>query len=187
MQDADLLHLLKKDPSKGLHALMDVYAGLVFFLIRNKTSDVCSIEDMEECMSDVFTAFYRRVPEIDLQKGTIKAYLCQIAKRTAIHLYKKKTAEKCNVSLNDAYREGSTSDGFSIEETYVAEETRARLIKSIGELTEPDRAIIISKYFYGESSRSISARLGLSVSAIDTRASRALKKLKTKLEGKIDG
>ena len=51
-------------------------------------------------------------------------------------------------------------------------------VKGLG---EPDSEIIIRKFYLGENSKQISDRLSMTVSAIDTRASRALKKLRTKI------
>ena len=51
-------------------------------------------------------------------------------------------------------------------------------VKGLG---EPDSEIIIRKFYLGESSKQISDRLSMTVSAIDTRTSRALKKLRTKI------
>ncbi|MBQ7060184.1 MAG: RNA polymerase subunit sigma-24, partial [Clostridia bacterium] len=57
------------------------------------------------------------------------------------------------------------------------------LFTAINGLGEPDREIVVRKYFLNEPSKSIAKRLDMSVSAVDTRTHRALKKLKKLLGG----
>ena len=63
----------------------------------------------------------------------------------------------------------------------VSKELKAALMDAVKGLGEPDSEIIIRKFYLGESSKQISDRLSMTVSAIDTRTSRALKKLRTKI------
>lgn len=55
-------------------------------------------------------------------------------------------------------------------------------MQAIKDLGEPDHEIIVQKYFFNESSNSISKRLGMTVTAIDSRASRAIKELRERFE-----
>ena len=53
-------------------------------------------------------------------------------------------------------------------------------------LSKPDREIIVRKFILGQSSKEIAAILGLSVSNVDTRTHRAIKKLKKELGDDYD-
>lgn len=89
--DSILLDDLKSDAEKGLMQLMDTYMGLIYTIVKNKLGDVCCKEDIEECVSTVFYEFYKQRENIDLSKGSIKSFLCVIAKRKAIDLYRENT------------------------------------------------------------------------------------------------
>ena len=73
------------------------------------------------------------------------------------------------------------ADDTDIEQGYIDKELRKQLVEAIKSLGEPDSEIIVRKFYFGESSKQISERLAMTVSAIDTRASRALKKLRTRI------
>ena len=54
MFDSALIKMIKSDKNKGLSNLIDQYTPLVYTIVKNKISSVCSVEDIEEIVSDVF-------------------------------------------------------------------------------------------------------------------------------------
>ena len=60
----------------------------------------------------------------------------------------------------------------------------ATIFNAIKNLGEPDSSIIFRKYYYGESSEKIAEILDMTPSNVDTRAHRAIKKLREMLGGK---
>lgn len=92
--DKELIALLKKNPEKGLDKLINSYSGFVYTIVLSKLAN-SSKQDIEECVSDIIFELYKNRNCIDLQKGSIKAYLAVIAKRKAIDNYRKRSgAEK---------------------------------------------------------------------------------------------
>ncbi len=183
MTDAELIDLLQKTPDRGIERLMDEYMGLVCYVVKGRLSGLCSKEDMEDCVSDVFCDFYHKADSIDLSLGTIKAYLCSMARYKAINLYKAKARESGRLSLDREYAQDAFSEDFSVEDEYLTEELRHELMHEIRRLGRPDHEIIVRKFFFNEPSKSIAKRLNMTVSAVDTRTHRALKKLKERLGG----
>lgn len=181
MQDCELITLIKNNPNSGLDILMKTYMALVCTVIRDKIGGVCDEFEMESCASDVFIEFYNNIDKFDTDKGSIKTFLCLVAKRRAIDQFRKKAKELCNVSLDNDDAFLSISDNTNVEEEIVSKEMKAALMDAVKGLGEPDSEIIIRKFYLGENSKQISDRLSMTVSAIDTRASRALKKLRTKI------
>ncbi|MEL7567505.1 MAG: antiterminator Q family protein [Dehalobacterium sp.] len=182
--DENLLILLKGNPEKGLEKLMNIYMGLVYTIVYGKLSSICSKEDIEECVSTVFYEVYQNKHNIDLEKGSIKAFLSVIAKRKAIDIYRKheKIVNRV-VSMDDlsygiinaqsTKRETSDDDG----------EIKAVLIDSIKALGKPDSEIFIRKYYLGQSTKIIAKILDIKENTIDKKVSRGLAKLKEALEG----
>ena len=183
MKDAELIKLLKRSPNKGMEMLMDQYMALVCTVVKLRLSDICSVQDIEECVSDVFIAFYQSIDRFNPEIGSIKALLCSIARNKAADLYNQRLKAVGDLSLDDEIAVDTASDEFSLEDEYINHETKKLLAVAISELGEPDHEIIVRKFFFKEPSRSIAKRLGISVSAVDTRTHRALSKLKNKLGG----
>lgn len=182
MQDTELVELIKSNPNQGLKILMDEYMGLLCTVVREKLHTVCDEFEMEACVSDVFVEFYNNIDRYTESKGSIKSYICVIAKRNAIDLFRKKSREFGNVSMDDDEAYVNIADKTNVEKEYENKELRESLITAVKSLGEPDSEIIIRKFYFGETSKQIAERLAMTVSAIDTRASRALKKLRKCVE-----
>ncbi|MBE5938664.1 MAG: sigma-70 family RNA polymerase sigma factor [Lachnospiraceae bacterium] len=178
MLDNELVMLIKSNPNKGLGILMSEYMGLVCTIVRDKLRTVCDDFEMESCASDIFVEFYNDIDKYSEEKGSVKSFLCVMAKRRAIDLFRKKSKEFGNVSIDNEEAGIEIQDTVNIEEGYIKKEQKKELLEAVNSLGEPDHEIIVRKYYFGESSRQIAGRLSMTVAAVDTRSSRALKKLK---------
>lgn len=87
MNDNELLELIYEDPVAGMSLLVDTYADLVNKMVCEVLSGVAPEKFIDECISDTFIAFYDNADDVDLSRGTIRAYLGVIAKRRAVNLY----------------------------------------------------------------------------------------------------
>lgn len=182
MNDIDLIKLLKKDAERGLAELMKSYTGLVCSVIKG-TSALFSAEDIEELASDVFFDFYRNAKKFDPALGSIKTFLCVMARRKALDLARKRACENGNISLDDEETFLQFADDFAVEEEFFGLEERKSLLHEISTLGEPDCEIITRKFFLREPTKSIAQRLGLTVANVDVRTHRALAKLREKIGG----
>lgn len=182
MRDAELLEKLQTEPETGMQLLLGQYAGLVYAVVRGRlSSSVFCESDVEGCVADTFSEFYLDLDRYDPALGSIKAWLCVIAKNNALdHLRKYyREAEACALEEDLA----RYADGFSVEGDVEDKELRLELMKAIRDLGEPDREIIVRKFYLSQSSKEIGEKMNLTVSNIDTRTHRALKKLRQKFGG----
>lgn len=181
MFDHTILELIKKNPERGMSELINQYTGLVYTIINNKISNFCSKEDIEEAVSDVFTAFYYKSKTIDLSKGTISAYLSSIAKRKAVD--KLRACSKQNEISTDDEGFIEIPDSYNLESEAEKKVLYAELIESVKALGEPDSTIIFRRYFLGEPTKAIAEHMGMSDDNIRKHLSRALQKLQTTMKG----
>ncbi len=180
MTDKELLKKLKKDKSSGLSTVIDLYSGLLYKIAGAIILPVGTKEDVEECVSDSFLAFYGEIDSLDLKKSGIKTYLALIARRKAIDVYR---------SLK-----GRSSAEASIDETVADSRDFTRevdrknsLLPAVKNLGEPDSAIIIRKYVFGETAAEIAAALNMTEAAVQKRLERSREKLRTELRGVMNG
>ena len=181
MEDAKLLRLIRKDPSAGMEQLMDQYAGLIYAVVRGRLAgSYCLSTDIEDCVADVFCEFYAELDRYDPTLSSIKSYLCVLARHKAIDLLRKRARQSGDISLDG---EVQIADDIDIESELEESELRREVFDAINALGEPDTSIIIRKYYLGESSAEIAKALDLTVSNVDTRAHRALNKLRNLFGG----
>ena len=181
MNDRELIRQLHQDPERGIRQVTEQYAGLIWTVVQARLAAVGTREDIEECVSDAIAQFYLSLDRFALQSGTVKAYLCAIARHRAIDRYEAIVREKASRAAEEA-EHGVDAEGPSLEECLLDAENRQDLMTAIDALGHPDREIIVRKFLLGEPSRAVAGRLGLSVSAVDTRTHRALKKLRELLK-----
>lgn len=183
VSDNELLRLLNFKPEVGLKTMMDNYMAFIYTIIFNKLSGMYSREDIEECVSDVFFEVFDHRNRIDLEKGSIKAFLAVVAKRKAIDMYRK---NKNNIHIPI---EEVSQDLWSVEDdvsnSILSKESNSELINAIKSLGEPDSEIMIRKYYLYQSSKDISKDLGIKVNTIDKKVSRCIQKLKNVLGGDL--
>lgn len=184
MNDAKMLELLHKNPNKGMNVLIDEYAGLIYATVKHVLANsVCVSSDIEDCVADTFSEFYLELQKFNPKMSSIKNYLCLIAKNNAIDILRRRKKAELRVDFEDENFPIQIPDGTNLEEDVLKQEKIKEVLKEIEALGEPDSSIIFRKYYYGESAEEIAENLKMSVSAVNTRAHRALKKLKAKLGG----
>ena len=183
MEDKKLLRLLHKDPNAGMEELLNQYTGLVYTVVKGRLNGYyCLSSDIEDCVADVFCKFYTELAGYDPKISSIGSYLCVIARNHAINLARKRSLEG-GISLDDERSPLPASDDLTIDSELADKELRREVFRAIEDLGEPDSSIIFRKYCYGESSKEIAKATGLSVSNVDTRAHRALKRLRKMFGG----
>ena len=178
MTDKELIRMLKKDRERGLAAVIDRYTAYVLKIAHIKLSGLCTSEDIEEAVSDVFFIFYRKALDCDFEIRSVRAYLSLIAERRFTDIFRQRIKSAEQVPLDD------------VAETLAAEEIPDRnseLAAAVKQLGEPDTSIFIRKYFFGQKTADIANELHMRPKTVDKRISRGLVKLRKILEGKDIG
>lgn len=180
MRDAVLLKMLRQDPGTGMKLLVEDYAGLIYSVVRGKLrTPPFSSEDIEDCVADVLLEFYGCLAQFDPKRGSIRAWLCTIARNRAVDRVRMRYAAPDMVPLGDTSLSAETG---SPEGELIRREEWNSLRKALRGLTRTDREIILRKYYLSQSSKEIADRMGLTVSNVDTRTHRAIEKLRKRME-----
>lgn len=184
LSERDICSLLIKNPEKGMEKIMNQYMNYVYTIVYGKLSSICSKQDIEECVSDIFYEVYKTRYVIDLEKGSLKSYLAVISKRTAIDIFRKMKNNASNVSIEEFDHDWIASDS-NVEKSIIDNEVNDLLIQEIKALGKPDSQILICKYYLGQSSKDISKTFGIKENTVNKKISRALVKLEDALGGAL--
>ena len=177
MTGSEIITLIRNDSLKGHRALFDEYKNFVYTIVYNRLRNIASREDIEECVSDVFTDIIINLERNDVVVNELSGYISVIAKRKAIGYYHNLTDKNLSVkSIDDEMK----SETDIVKETEDNDQRRI-ILRLINELGEPDCSIILMKYYYKRNSSQIAEKLKLKPAAIRKRAERALNKLRKKL------
>jgi len=172
--------LLRKD-EKTTEFLIEKYHKLLWLIVESTLRGVGSVEDIEECVSDVFVRLWRKPEAFDPNRGTIKTYLSIMAKSIALNRYKALT-KHFEVESN-RIEEGYEEDTLDI---LCREESAGELLDAISNLNEPESEILIRRFYLGEKPSIIAAKLCMQTKDVENRLYRGKNKLKSilyRLEG----
>ncbi|SHM66644.1 RNA polymerase sigma-70 factor, ECF subfamily [Ruminococcus flavefaciens] len=180
MNENELRQLLKSDPDRGQRAFYDKYFNYIYTIVFSYLKNCGSIEDIDECVGDVFAECFLYFDKQETIEGNMKAFAASIARCKAVDTYRRLVRHSGNISIEECEEElRSDDDVVAVSEM---SELRQILYSKVKELGEPDSTIIIQKYYYGRNSREISEIVAISADVVRARCSRAMKKLRGLLE-----
>ena len=169
MNDKELTELLKCDPQKGFEAVIRQYTPYVMKIARTRLAGVCTNEDAEEAVSDIFFKFYTAGKERGFDITSVKALLVVIAQRHCTDVFRRLSREVETVDYNELENLLADEDAAGDEET---------LTEALKQLGQPDCDIFIRKYYFGQKNKEIAAELGVSPGTLNSKISRGLEKLR---------
>ena len=173
MQEQELFRLIEQDPQQGFAQLMRRYGALAASVARNlMRAGGFGEADVEDVLAEGLQELFRNREQLDLEKGSLKALFCSIVRHKAIDRLRQKREE---IPLSELL---NLPDDFCLEEGILEKELKEEVLAAVRSLKEPEREIILRKYYLGQSSKEIAACLKLSPGNVDVRAHRAVQQLR---------
>lgn len=178
MTDEQYREILKNSPATAHRLIFDEYYNYVYTIVFNRLRSIASSEDIEECISDVFSDIFMGYDPKNTYSGDIKGFVAAIAKNRSIDMYRKLHSRMVgSVSLDNDEALQITSPE-KVDELAEKAETGNAVLNAVSSLGEPDSTIIMQKYYYGRNSADIADMVGMRADAVRKRLSRAMDKLK---------
>jgi RNA polymerase sigma-70 factor (ECF subfamily) len=145
LDENTLVKEIYNNDERAFETLMNTYNKLLWVIVGAVLSSVGTKEDIEECISDVYLKLWENPKAFDQHKGSIKTFLSVLAKNKALDRYRQLSKTKI-VELNDLI--GSNDD--DLVEHIVNKEMSRKLYEIIQSLKDPDKEILIRRYFLNE-------------------------------------
>ncbi len=177
MGDTELIEKLKNDPEGGIRELTRLYGGLLEAVVRGTGLPEA---DVEAAVADTVSEFWLGLDSFDPRRGTVRGYLCAMARHNALDILR---ARRPSEPLDEAAPDPEPGP----EERAQEAQRRREVLEAVKGLGEPDREIVVRKYYLSQSSAQIGRALGMTADNVDVRAHRAVKKLRSKLGEEENG
>jgi len=172
----EMLHSKNRDTF--LH-LIEMYNKLLWVVVASVLGGVGTNEDIEECISDVYVRLWLNPEIYDPQKGTLKTFITIVAKRKAFDKYRQLSKRKII-----EFEEASFFSEDELSENVIKNDLYNELFTAIQSLKEPDKEIMIRRYFLDEKPSFIANKISLSVKEIKNRLYQSKLRLKEMLKSK---
>lgn len=178
MDDEKMIAAVKARNEKAVAAAIDKYSRLLWSVAAAVLNNMGSIQDVEECVADTFIYLWEHPDRYDPGRGKLKTWLSIIARTQAINRYRTITRQN-TIPLEDA----AFLNQIGIADDIMQEDTRQALLAAVNALGEPDREILIRRYYYDQKPREIALALNITIKQVDNRLYRTKRKLREALSG----
>lgn len=179
MGDEAMLRGIRNRDGEAINRIMDKYARLLWPIADAVLKNIGSEQDVEECVADAFIHLWEHPEKYDPRRGKLKSYLCILVRSRAIDRYRE-LSRRSALPLEEAVLARSVG----MQETLLDQETRRELMTAVTALKEPDREILIRRYFRNQKPRQIALALGMTVKQVDNCLFRTKRLLRRTLEEK---
>jgi len=160
----------------AINNALDKYSKLMWHIAATVLVNAATAEDIEECVADVFVYLWKNCDKYSEQRGSIKAWLSSVAKSKAIDRYRQ-LAKINALSLDDEILVGD----IALVEEVMTDETKRELSAAVNSLNEPDREIIVRRYYYQQKPKEIGFILDMPVKVVKNRLYRSKLQLRKML------
>ena len=144
--------------------MIDKYSKLLWVIVGGILNNIGTVQDIEECISDVFVEVWQNPKAFIKQKGPLKNYLAVMAKSKALDRYRVLSKSKI-VEINETIK----SSDDDLLDYVINKEMYASLYEAIDSLSEPNKEIIIRRYFFEEKPAYIAERTNIPVKEVENR------------------
>jgi len=166
-----------KDPA-AISAAIDRYAKLLWSVAAPILRQA-SVQDVEECVADVFIYFWQNPEKYDPEKGALKSWLSIVARTHAIDRCRS-MSRRSTVPLEEIQMLAASD----IADELVEQEEEQELSAAVDLLPEPEREILIRRYYLNQKPGEIASIMSMPVKGVENRLYRAKQKLRRQLEKK---
>ena len=173
MTEEEIAKRLRQKDMDVFDYIMERYNKLLWAVVGNILDKAGSPEDIEDCISDVYIKLLENPNLYNHKKGSLKSFLVKIAKNLAIDRYRKLTR---NYFAKIEEHSGEDDD---LLRSMLTKESREKILEALETLKEPDREIIVRRYFYNEKVKVISEKMNLQSKEVENKLYRGKLKLRT--------
>ena len=163
--DKLIARLRDRDESAYIQ-LIDKYSRLMWKVALSLLKDVADTADVEDCISDVFFKLWKSPELLDPEKGSIKNYLAQMTRNTAIDFLRKRSREN-TVALDEDILGDENYDDVIV--TAIQNEEKEVLYQILDTMNDRDRELLTRRYIDGQKPAQISEEMQMPLREVGNR------------------
>ena len=173
MTERQIATLVRDRDEHAMNHAINKYSRLLWKIVQASLGRFACDEEIEECVADVFIHLWQNPDKYDEGRGTLKNYLCILARSKAHDKYR----QLCR-SITDSLDAAEYISGEDILNGIISREDAAQLNAAIDTLGEADREIILRRYYHRQKPAQIALAMDMSVKQVDNRLYRAKNRLR---------
>ena len=173
MNDITAITGIKKREERAINEIIIKYSKLLWPIVSAVLKNVGNEQDVEECVADVFIVLWENPDKYEAERGTLKTWLCMVARCKAIDRYRA-LSKHSTVPLEGAMMVGR----MGMQDALMKEETKRELVAAVNALADVEKDILIRRYYYEQKPREIAKALDLTLKQVENHLYRSKQKLR---------
>ena len=176
MDDKHIIELFFQRSESAIEALDAKYGKILRMLCTNILGDPL---DAEECANDAYLAAWNTIPPA--QPNSLSAYILRLGRNCALKKLRTRTAlqrSSYEISLDEL---SECITGSDTEEVWQAQALGEAIDRYLDTLSKENRILFLRWYWFGDSLKDISHRMGIRENTLAVRLSRIRAGLKDHL------
>lgn len=176
MNDKKIISAIIRQDEQIFAFVIEKYSRLLWKIAASVLINAASVQDVEECVADVFIYLWQHPEKYDPDRAKLSSYLSVVARSKAVDRYrliirKREISMEKIVVKSLQYAEGKTADA----------ETE-KLRSCMEELAETEKELIIRRYYYEQKPAEIALALNAPKKQVENKLYHVRKKLKKMME-----
>ena len=176
MNDERTITAIKNRNEAAINEVITKYSKLLWAVASAVLNNMGSTQDVEERVADTFIYLWEHPDKYDPQRGKLKTWLSIVARTQAVNRCRE-ISKRNTISLENT----DFIDQLGVVDNILEAETRKSLIAAVNALGEPDREILIRRYYYDQKPKEIALAMDMSVKQVDNRLYQTKLKLRESL------
>lgn len=156
MSDEKILLAISNKDEQVMAAIIQKYSKLLWKVVSAVLVNEGAVQDVEECVADVFIDFWLYPDKYDPNRGKLSSWLSMVARSKAIDRYRQ-TVRKKEVSIEE---EMVTCHSEILTGILIKEE-KEKLLSCVEALEDLDKEILIRRFYHGQKPKEISVALNV--------------------------
>lgn len=176
MNDERTITAIRNRNEAAINEVITKYSKLLWSVAGAVLNKMGSTQDVEECVADTFIYLWEHPDKYAPQRGKLKTWLSIVARTQAVNRCRE-ISKRNTISLEDT----DFIAQLGVVDNILESENRRSLLASVNALGEPDREILIRRYYYDQKPKEIAFALDMSVKQVDNRLYQTKLKLRESL------
>ena len=173
MNDITAITGIRNHDERTINEVITKYSKLLWPIVSAVLKNVGTEQDVEECVADVFIDLWVNPDKYDAARGTLKSWLCMVARCKAIDRYRA-LPRHSTVPLEGAMMVGR----MGMQDALLQEETKRELAAAVSALADIEKDVLIRRYYYEQKPREIAKALDLTLKQVENHLYRSKQKLR---------
>lgn len=176
MTDEQIVEMLHKSDTAGLEAAIDRYGRLVESIAVRMLE---SRSDCEEAVSDTFFKLWRYRKEVDLERSSLKGFICMLAKNCVTDRLRYNNRIKRREVIPP--EENDLGIDVDYENAEAKRLNQMLIIECVSTMPSPEKEVFVDRYYFNMPIKDIADREKLDRRAVEAHLRKGKRRLREAL------